>query len=1048
MASTATQKGKLRQRLLNSELDINVLNEQQQPQIPMQQQMAMEQGGGVYQQQYPQAYPQAYVANGAQSQPSFLNSYESLTNQGANEGVRKASLTSQSNMTMNKFFRRNKGDGGFDEETGADINDLTNGSNVSFDDISHIRDRGKYGVNGPHLDSTPFIPTIGGGIGSASGKSLNNIQYRKQMNHQKKMAYASNARAMSLAGSNPMQQTSDPRAMSLSSFGNGNGPRAMSLNSNGMMANGPRAMSLNNRMPMPPPGKGGYMPQNGPRTMSMRNNGAPFGNGPYMQPTGGPRAMSLTNGPPGPRAMSLTNGNPMNQQYTPRPHPQQMQQMQQLNPQQMQQMQHMQHMQQMQQMQQLNPQQYGGYQTMNPNARAMSLNGGNPMNDPRFNHAGQFSNSQQRQNMPHPMPNGPNPNMAPEPNQNYAQKSNDSLMNVLEEEDENNTNSPKENQVVSSNRRENNGDNTIDDDDVVYKFDEHDDAGLLSRKSTLKKSNSMKLRKLNLFNSETREQPDIQETSFDESPNESRRLSHSSQTLHNTGNDVSPSFNLRKARGARESMLNDASNEEDLAQLDERQEKFKSLGANAEYNGSIANSLNKDVFVTANDLISPSKVGKGDNNKKSPLLKNTGYEDINENEENYMKNDNDMLKRRGSPEPISNSTLPNDAHSNMLSKQPSIRSLVTNTAFDKFRESPRQSSKTLPELPASPTNSDYGTNATNTTNEDLNLEGSFSQPKQMLDETSNYSSLSSLVQSQNNANPTSFERANINAEPLASQQASDQSISSTPRDNNENSTPPTTHNSNISNTNYNDKAQTVDSNVAQVYPKTEGKDPSNERRMSAIRNMNTSDMLSSPIVDDNIFAPESARKERRSSKTFSLSNKSKNIFKRFSKSGKKSADEDESFTNDEVSFNLNRNSIHSYNQGGIQARKASSASIGQSRPEKPLKFTKEELGIMNCNSELLNDLQLVTTELASSIKRELEFANRLKNNSSSPLESSDELRSQLLGKAKVISDLQDKLNKERSLRFICEEHALLAENGTSPSPLKLNYEKLNCISNC
>lgn len=296
MASTATQKGKLRQRLLNSELDINVLNEQQQPKIPMQQQMAMEQGGGVYQQQYPQAYPQAYVANGAQSQPSFLNSYESLTNQGANEGVRKASLTSQSNMTMNKFFRRNKGDGGFDEETGADINDLTNGSNVSFDDISHIRDRGKYGVNGPHLDSTPFIPTIGGGIGSASGKSLNNIQYRKQMNHQKKMAYASNARAMSLAGSNPMQQTSDPRAMSLSSFGNGNGPRAMSLNSNGMMANGPRAMSLNNRMPMPPPGKGGYMPQNGPRTMSMRNNGAPFGNGPYMQPTGGPRAMSLTNG--------------------------------------------------------------------------------------------------------------------------------------------------------------------------------------------------------------------------------------------------------------------------------------------------------------------------------------------------------------------------------------------------------------------------------------------------------------------------------------------------------------------------------------------------------------------------------------------------------------------------------------------------------------------------------------------------------------------------------------------------------------------------------
>ena len=1070
MASTATQKGKLRQRLLNSELDINVLNEeQQQPQMPMQQ-MAMGQGGGVYQQQYPQAYPQAYGANvangplGPQSQPPFLNSYESLTNQSASDGVRKASLTSQSDMAMNKFFRRNKGDGGFDEDMGADINDLTNGSNVSFDDISHIRDRGKYGVNGPHLDSTPFIPTVGGGIGSASGKSMNNIQYRKQMNHQKKMAFASNARAMSLAGSNPMQQPSDPRAMSLSSFGNGNGPRAMSLNSNGMMANGPRAMSLNNGMPMPPPGKGGYMPQNGPRAMSMRNNGAQFGNGPYMQPTGGPRAMSLTNGPPGPRAMSLTNGNPMNQQYPPQPRPQQMQQMQQmqqLNPQQMQhmqQVQHMQHMQKMQQMQQQNPQQYGGqqnpqqyggYQTLNPNARAMSLNGGNPMNDPRFNQAGgQFNNLQQRQNMPQLMPIGPMPNMAP--NQNYAQKSNDSLMNVLEEEDENNTNSPKENQIVSSNTRENNAGNTNDDntnddtndDDVVYKFDEHDDAGLLSRMSTLKKSNSMKLRKLNLFNSETREQPDIQETSFDESPNESRRLSHSSQTLYNTGNDVSPSFNLRKARGARESMLNDASNEEDLARRDERQEKFKSLGANAEYDNSNANSLNKDVFVTANDLISPSKLGRADNNKKSSPLKNTGYEDVNENEEDNMENDNDVLRRRGSPEPFANSKLPNNAHTNTLSKQPSIRSLVTNTAFDKFRDTPRKSSKTLPELPASPDNSDYGTNATNTTNEDLNLERSFSQPKQMLDETSNYSSLSSLAQSQNNVNLTSFEKANINAEPSTSQQASEQSISSTPRDYNENTTPPTTHNSNISNTNYSDKAQTVDSNANQGYPKADGKDPSNERRMSAIRNMNTSDMLSSPIVDDNTFTPDSVKKERRSSKTFSLSNKSKNIFKRFSKSGKKPTDEDESNnTNDDVSFNLNRNSIHSYNQGGFHNRKASSASIGQPRPEKPLKFTKEELGIMNCNTELLNELQLVTTELASSIKRELEFANRIKNNSNSPLESSDELQSQLLDKAKIISDLQDKLNKERSLRFICEEHALLAENGASPSPLKLNYEK-------
>lgn len=1045
MASAATQKGRLRQQLLNSEMDINGLNEQQQRQQAPAQQMPMGYAGGAYQQPYDQGYPQQYGANAMnlqQSQPSFLSSYESLGSQGGNGGgIRKASLTSQSSMSMNKFFRRNKGDGGFDEDMGADINDLTNGSNVSFDDISHIRDRGPYGVNGPLIDSTPFIPTLGAGIGSASGRSMNNIQYRKQMNHQKKMAFASNARAMSLAGSNPMQQQGDPRAMSLTSYGAGTGPRTMSLNSNMAMSNGPRAMSLNNRGPFPPQMKG-VIPQNGPRAMSLRNNGSQFANGSYVQgqSPGDPRTMSLTNGPPGQNAMLMNNQ--INQQ-----HPQQMQQM-------------------YQQKQLPNQQQGGGYQytTLNPNARAMSLNGGaNPMSDPRFAHQGaapgQFNRlpPHQRQNMPQMMPNGPNSNMQHNPNmnvganQNYAQKSNDSLMNVLEEEEENNANSPKENQLVSSTPRKQNGQdytfndngNENDGEDVVYKFDENDEASLLSRKSTIKKSNSMKLRKLNLFSNENRQESDIQETSFDEVPSDSRRLSESYNDISNNENEVSPSFNLRKAKENRQSLINDELSEDELAQKNKHHEMLHSLGANAENTG------NKDVFVTASEFESPKKSENFLDHKKVSL-KNRQPEDIKEDDED---NEDSLLKGRGSP--ISNT---NDDTTKQLSKQPSIKSLVTNTAFDNFRDPSRKSSKTLPGLPGSPS---FSNDDLNGAYDDINLEqslqqpkqmldetsnysseASLKQPKQMLDETSNYSSEASLAQSQVLPNQTVINRGDSNPEPFKSQYASNQSIDSNIGDGNENSTPPTTQNSNLSNTAaYYDKTQDDRHIIGQNIATDDVHVPDNEKQIHSIRNMNTSDMLSAPFIDENAYNNEQTRKERRSSKTFSIGNKSKNIFKRFSKSGKKGGDDEDTYNNDDSSFVLNRNSIQSYNQSGIQSRKLSSASIGQSKTAKPLKFTKEELGIMNCNNELLNELQLVTTELASSIKRELEFESKLKNKSGSPKESHEGLQDQLLEKSKIISDLQEKLNKERSLRFICEEHALLAESGTSPSPLKLNYEK-------
>ncbi|KAI5958253.1 hypothetical protein KGF57_002608 [Candida theae] len=121
------------------------------------------------------------------------------------------------------------------------------------------------------------------------------------------------------------------------------------------------------------------------------------------------------------------------------------------------------------------------------------------------------------------------------------------------------------------------------------------------------------------------------------------------------------------------------------------------------------------------------------------------------------------------------------------------------------------------------------------------------------------------------------------------------------------------------------------------------------------------------------------------------------------------------------------------------------SSIGdRSMQQKPLPFTKEEMHIMNCNTELLDELESITRELASSIKRELSLETRLKNHtvySRSPGGEPDNLESVVIEKSKAIVELQEKLNKEKRLRFISEEHALLQEQGQSPSPLKLEYEK-------
>ncbi|EGW33055.1 uncharacterized protein SPAPADRAFT_60373 [Spathaspora passalidarum NRRL Y-27907] len=99
------------------------------------------------------------------------------------------------------------------------------------------------------------------------------------------------------------------------------------------------------------------------------------------------------------------------------------------------------------------------------------------------------------------------------------------------------------------------------------------------------------------------------------------------------------------------------------------------------------------------------------------------------------------------------------------------------------------------------------------------------------------------------------------------------------------------------------------------------------------------------------------------------------------------------------------------------------------------------MGIMTCNNELLSELELVTTELALSIKRELALETKLRGGNATTQDPSlAQLQKELLSNRKLIAELQEKLSKERRLRFISEEHALLSEHGQSPSPLKLNYE--------
>lgn len=941
---TVTQNGRLRQQILSGEQDIDALNgkspnpQHQQPQFQQH----------YVQQQHPANYPSNYdLMTPVNAAPAAGNS-------------RKASLTSQSSMSVNRLFRR-KVPGAFDDDAGADIGDLT-GRNMSFDDITHMRDRGPYGMNSlKTLDTTPIIPTLGaGGIGPASGKTMTNLQYRKQMNHQKKMNLANGARAMSLAGSNPIHQQQqqhpggDPRAMSFNALGaSPNGPRTMSLMN--PMA-GPRTMSLNSNQ----------NPQQGPRTMSLNNRG------PFPGPGGPARMNGQTNQqgpfPAGPRTLSLTNGQyyqqmgPSMGQYPQGQVPGQFQQVP------------------------------GQYQGQMPGQYYGQVPPGQYTQGMPPQMAGQGGPYNQRPGQKGFPP--PRANFAPKfPNQ-PQQNSTDSLGNVPEEDDEASAQQAKNRAVQYStfdprNQQPNgslplSADTTQDEDtdDVVYKFDEDGtDSPLISRKSTLKKSNSMRLRKINFFNN-------------------GQHVSPAKKTTTSDGVDVSPSFNLKLGGDNRDSILRP--DDEDDYNENGNRDKLQSLGATVTASSSASG---KDIYVTASNFNSPNKdfdLPSPDVQRKFEGDENT-IEQANDETEQDDSPDDHGIRHRGSPVQDKTISSSSSVHSK-LKTQTSHKSLVANTAFNNFRSPLSEHTKAYASPP---------------------LSGSVSSPFRQFDES-------------NNASRSSFYSENLDLNEVANNHVSQPSTSLTlSRDNTK--TPPTANTSN-------------DITHGKVTPTENANITYTPKAQDYIRSTNTSDLMLSPLTDDSFKTDtdNSAKSERpRNSRSFSLTGKSKNLLKRLSKSSRKSSlqhlhDEllDDGSVGEDSTLTLRNGSIGIGGSPLARRRLSSTLSIKTTPlklPQVPIKFTKNDLAIMNSNSELLNELQLVTAELASSIKRELALENRLKNNNTAY--ESGNLEHELLTKLKLLNEVQEKLNNERRLRFISEEHAILLENGQSPSPLKLNYEK-------
>ncbi|CAG98576.1 uncharacterized protein KLLA0_F17545g [Kluyveromyces lactis] len=278
------------------------------------------------------------------------------------DSSRKSSMSSStasfSNFFKGKYKKLNqKRHSQYDEKANEDDDNTDfsdhDSSFLTFNDISSMRNNGghAYGYGG-HLDDTsPIIPTI---VTSGNTNSMNNIEYRKLMMNQKKMAFNSLAKQQQQQAQFSASVPGGPRTMSLQNYhqrpmvrpgvsgpGTMMGPAGPQQSRIPRPPNGSRFNSLMGGGASPMAGRPGYPPQQGPpndpRTMSLTadrrpptqmNGNSQFRNGyqgPYAASPTGSRNMGFpgqvngpvpARGPPvtgssqygpnsGPRAMSL-----------------------------------------------------------------------------------------------------------------------------------------------------------------------------------------------------------------------------------------------------------------------------------------------------------------------------------------------------------------------------------------------------------------------------------------------------------------------------------------------------------------------------------------------------------------------------------------------------------------------------------------------------------------------------------------------------------------------------------------------------------------------
>ena len=110
---------------------------------------------------------------------------------------------------------------------------------------------------------------------------------------------------------------------------------------------------------------------------------------------------------------------------------------------------------------------------------------------------------------------------------------------------------------------------------------------------------------------------------------------------------------------------------------------------------------------------------------------------------------------------------------------------------------------------------------------------------------------------------------------------------------------------------------------------------------------------------------------------------------------------------------------------------------------KTITISNEQLHIISENQQLTDDLILVSSELAESIKREMLLDERIallgEKGDVNDIEelSLADFERELRKKSEKIVELIQQLHEERMKRFICEEQLLLQENGAQPSSLEL-----------